>query len=177
MAKKTVMEDALVNNYPWTTNTIAEELGMKLNYFRVWKAKIEKDKKIAAPAIGSLFCMQDPTSKNRLLYSDAYVDKLREIRGGTARRDRIVQAAEMSMKNAVMKLTIPIFDKNIADIITKKFKTEAALQEHLKDYIKKMAVPALKRIEEIKARYERDLQAAMNGEEPGRGEDGVDDHF
>ncbi len=159
------MRDALIDNYPWTIDAIAEELGMSTAYFRVWKIKIEKDSKIAKPAIGSLLCIQDPTSKNRLLFSDAYMDKLRELRGHTERRSRIIKSAEMSLKSAVMKLTVPIFDKNIADIIMKKFKDEAGIQKYLSNVLTKTAIPAMKRIEEIKKRYEEELALAMEDEE------------
>lgn len=162
MPKKTVMTEAIEKSYSWTTESIAEDLGMKPAYFRVWKTKIEQDGKIAKPAIGSLLCIQDPDSGNRLLYSDAYVDKLRELRGKVNKRDRILATAEKSLKNAILKITVPVFDQNIADVLMRRFKTEEGIQEHFKDHIKDMAIPALKKIEAIKKKYEEEMRRALD---------------
>lgn len=155
----TVMEETMKDNFPWTAETIASELDMPLSSFRVWKNKMEKDGKLKRPQVNSLFCIQDPESKNRLLYSAAYLDKLKEIRDGNVKRSR--RSVESSMKHAILKIVIPIFDKNVADYIIRKFKDEKGLEEHLKNHIKDMALPVLSKLEELKRRHAEELEQAL----------------
>lgn len=170
MAKtdKTSMTDAIMQNYPWSTETLAEELDMNLPTFRVWKAKVEKEGKITKPAIGSLLCVQDPEFKHCLRYSDEYLEKLKIVRGNSATRRRRTGGSSngytgstSSLKHAVIQINVPIFDKVIADLIMKKFGDVRGIEEHLKDHIRNIATPALTKLEELKRRHEEELQEIL----------------
>lgn len=162
--KVQVLADALVENYPWTSNTIAEELGMNLATFRVWKNKIEKEEKIKRPAAPSLLCIQDPESKNKLRYSDEYLGKLKEVRNKTPRRASRngMTHSTSDLKHALVKITVPIFDKTIADFVLKKFKDQRGVEEHLKDHLRALATPTLNKMEELKKRFEKEMQELMS---------------
>lgn len=165
MAKKTttVMEKAMSEKYPYTTEDLSRELRMKLNFFRVWKSKLESTKKIARPAVNSLLCIQDPTSKNRLLYSEEYLNRLQKLRDEMPRRnrDKDALAKVASLKTALMTVTVSIHDENVLSFVRSKFKDEAGLEKHLKDHIYDLAKPALSKIEELKKKHRQELEEAM----------------
>lgn len=160
MEQNNVISEAMINNFHLTSEDLAEELGMELSYFRVWKNKMEKAEKLVRPAVGSLLCIPDPQMGNRLLYSEAYLEKLKEVRG-TNKIHKRKSAIENSLKNAVMKITVPLFDQNIVNIILTKFKDEEGIQTHLRDHLKDLAIPALNKLEEIKKRHEKEMLEIM----------------
>lgn len=161
MAKedKTVMSAAMAEKFPWTTEGLAEELGMSVNTFRVWKNKMEKFKKLAKPAIPSMYCMKDPDSGLRLRYSDAYLDKLREAR--TDNKKRAKRDTSSAAHHAILKLNVLVFDQVVADYLLRKFKNSSGIEEHIKDYIKDLVSPTINKIAEIKRRHEEELRNAM----------------
>jgi len=154
----TAMSTAMIEKFPWTSDTLAEELGMPVPSFRAWKMKAEQTGKIAKPARGSLLCIEDPEVKMRLRYSDAYLDKLKALRGNVRKQEPNVSA----MQHAKLKVTIPVFDDQVAKFLVKKFKDEKGIEEYLKTHLLSLAKPALNKIEEIKKKYEAELAEAMS---------------
>lgn len=157
------MEAAFVDQYPYTTDHIANELHMEIGTFRVWKNKMESSGVLIRPKLGGHLCIQDPSSRNRILYSQEYVDRLKEVRERSPKRMRNKEEIyrESSLKNALMKITIPIFDPNIVSFIRNKFNDEAGLESHLKEHINNLAIPALSRIEELKKKHAQELEEMM----------------
>lgn len=166
MGKKdvTTVGDAMAKKYPYTAEDIANQFEMNPDSFRVWKSKLEKSGKIAKPQIPSLFCIQDPESKNRLLYSEEYLKKIQELRAKTPRRVRggkMELTRKASLKSAIMTILVPIHDENIVAYIKRKFKDEGGIEKHLRNHIKDLAVPALSKIEELKRRHAKELEDAF----------------
>lgn len=154
----TSMANAMVDKYPWTVNAIADDLRMPLPSFRVWKLKMEKEGKILKPAINSLLCIPDPESRNRLLYSDDYVSKLRELRGQTRPKRT---SDEMSLRNAKLKVLVPVYDENVAKFLLKKFGDEQGIQEYLKSHVIGLVKPVMNEIEELKREFERKMNELL----------------
>lgn len=157
------IKEAFVDAYPFTTDQIAHELQMEVPTFRVWKNKLETSGVLTRPKLGGHLCIQDPHSKKRLLYSEEYVSRLKEIRERmpNKRRNKEIVYKEASLKNALMKVTIPIFDPDIVTFIKKKFNGEMGLENYLRGHINSMAVPALSKIEELKKKHAQELEEAM----------------
>lgn len=156
------IQNAFVDAYPFTTDQIAHELKMEVPTFRVWKNKLETTGVLTRPKLGGHLCIQDPHSKNRILYSEEYVERLKEIRERMPRRIKKEQAyRDGSMKNALMKVTIPIFDPNIMNFIKKKFNGEIGLETYLRDHINSIAFPVLNKIEELKKKHAKELEEAL----------------
>lgn len=157
---KTVVSNALASNFPWTTESMAEDLGMELSSFRVWKNKVEKENKLAKAKVGSLLCIQDPESMKRLRYSDSYYDKIKLLRGSVSKRQsRKVQSA---MGHSIYTIHVPIFDKTVADFLMKKFKDERGIETHLRDHLRNLASPMLSKMEELKQKFEREMESLMS---------------
>lgn len=157
------IQEAFVDAYPFTTDQIAHELQMEVPTFRVWKNKLETSGVLTRPKIGSHLCIQDPHSRNRILYSEEYVNRLKEVRDKMPRRGKNKEHVykEASLKNALMKVIVPIFDPNIVSFITKKFKDEAGLENYLRSHINSIAVPVLSKIEELKRKHAQELEEMM----------------
>lgn len=156
------MGEAIKNQFHWTTEDIAKELGMSIGAFRVWKQKAEKAKKVIKPAKGSLFCIVNPDKGNQLLYSDAYVEKLREVRGSKPAK----QIQVSSMAYAKLKLTVPVFDGTVAQFLLKKFKDQKGVEDYLKNHLIDISKPVLAKLEEAKRRYDQEV-AELIGENDG----------
>lgn len=153
-SKATAIGVAMSDKFPWTTDTLASELGMPVNSFRAWKIKAEKDGKIKKPAVGSLLCIVDPNQKGRHLYSDAYLDKLKAARGNVMRK---AAPATSSMGLAKLKVTVPVFDEVVANFLLRKFSNEKGLEDHLRTYLIDLARPTLSKMEELRKRHEREM--------------------
>lgn len=154
------MASAFADQYPLTSDQIALELGMELATFRVWKNKLEASGILTKPKIGGHLCIQDPNSRNRILYSQEYLERLKEIRNRmpTRRKNKTGLNKSLSLKNALMRVTVPIFDPNIVNVIKKKFNDESGLEDHLRDHINSIAFPALNKIEELKRKHAQELE-------------------
>ncbi len=141
--KNTTIGSAMVDKFPWTINSIAEELGMPIPSFRVWKQKMEKEDKIARPAVNSLLCIADPDYRNRLLYSDEYMNKLRELRGNVRTHRKSSDVSESSLKHAKLQILVPIFDENVVKFLLKKYEDERGIQEYLKSHVIELVQPVM----------------------------------
>ncbi len=157
------MQEAFVDQYPYTTDLIANELKMEIATFRVWKNKMETSGVLTRPKLGGHLCIQDPSSKNRILYSQEYVDRLKEVREKQPKRSKNKEEVykAVSLKNALMRITVPIFDPNIASFVKKKFNDELGLENYLRDHINSIAIPTLSKIEELKRKHAQELEEAM----------------
>lgn len=151
---------AMAKQFAWTTEELAEELGMNLNTFRVWKNKMEKEKKITKPAIPSMYCIKDPDNGLRLRYSDSYLAKLKEAREGSPRRAKR-GSKNVGYQHAILKLNIPVFDEVVAEFLKNKFKDSEGIEKYLKDHLHQISAPAISRIDEIKRKFEEDMRNAL----------------
>lgn len=153
--ESTTMSRAMADKYPWTADSIAEEFGMPVASFRAWKMKLEKDGKIAKPAVKSLLCIPDPEIPKRFRYSDSYMQKLRALRGKvTPRRKEIAPSA---MQHAKLKILVPVFDDTVAKFLLKKFGDERGLQNYLRNHLVEISKPAISKIEELRRKFEEDM--------------------
>lgn len=154
-----IISAAMAENFPWTTESMAEELNMELSSFRVWKNKVEKENKIAKPKIGSLLCIQDPQSNKRIRYSDDYFAKIKELRGNVkARNSRKNQSA---LGHAIITVQVPIFDKTVASFLMRKFTDERGIETHLRDHLKSLATPMLGEIEKLKIEFDKKMEQLL----------------
>lgn len=161
VSEVTATGEALMKNFPWTIQGIADELDMPLSSFRVWKNKMEKDKKLPRPKVGSLLCQHDPSSKLILRFSDKYFDNIKELRDAAPKRNKREQVSKASLEKAILKIMVPIFDPNVADILLKKFKDENGIQQYFKDQVRLLTGSVMSRLEEIKKRQREEIEQAL----------------
>lgn len=157
------LSDAMIENFPWTTETIVKELGMEISSFRTWKNKMEKEGKLTAPKVPSTLCINDPDAKNRKLYSDEYMKRLRALREGTAKRNKRGTSVS-ALKHSALTLQVPIFDKAIAELMLNKFGSKESAEAHLRDVVRDIASPALGQIEQLKQQFEESMARILKGE-------------
>lgn len=158
---KKAAEAASTKNYPYTTEDLAKELGMSLGSFRVWKIKAEADGKIKKPAQPSHLCIQDPESKNRLLYSEKYFESLKALRSDVKTRAK-KGTSQSALKHAVMIVKVPVFDEKIAELLNKKFGNESGIEKFLREKLTESVKSALGKIEELKKKHEQEMKEALN---------------
>lgn len=154
----TVTQEAMAKNYPWTSEQLAQELDMSLASYRVWKNKLEKSEKLTKPKVGSLLCIKDPDMGTRLLYSDKYLEKLKEVRTSGPKRAKHGKAVSKS----VLSFKVNIFDNQIASFLMSRFKTEENLEAHVKNELEKLAKPSISKMDELRRKYEEEMQKLIS---------------
>jgi hypothetical protein len=149
----------LVDNIPnedcYTIKDVADELGLSVMRSRqiidiVWRNNL----------IPKLIKKEGRT----ILYSPDFMGKLKDMYlsgkfGKARKRNDLDKSME---KNAQFVIKVPIYDKQVADILTKKLGGEREIQQYLRDKLDEVSKPALTKIEQLKQRHAQELQAALD---------------
>ena len=119
-------------------------MNLDLDSFRVWKSNAQKNKELEKVKKGGKYCIQDPEKGNQLLYSQAYLELLKEIRKGIATRNR----SGSRSSRAALSLNVEINDENEAFFLLGKFnESKKEIEQHLKEYLHNMVRPMLHQLQ------------------------------
>lgn len=153
---KNSIGDQVTKNW-LTKDEFADELGISKSGFNLQVHNKEWCKKKGVPYPGAQH-MQTRGRQN--VYSPAYVDLIKKAKEGSARKTK--GSSKSSMKHAVLKVTVPIFDQQIASLLQKKFPTESAMTKFLQEKLTETVKGSLSRIEELKRKHAQEMQEALS---------------
>lgn len=135
-----------------TIEELAKELGVS----------VQRARQLVAKAFGEKWIpKQIKIVGKQHLYTSEVVRKFKEMhaagRFGTPRkRDKSVVE-----KDAVLVVKVPIYDKQVAEFLLRKFKTMEEIQKFLRIQLENTYRPAMKKLEELRGRHQRELEEAM----------------
>lgn len=154
MAEKTSVADRIPDEDCYTVQMIADEIGLG----------IQRTRQIIDAALDKRITVNISKKRGaKILYAPQMAQKIikayNEGQLGIVRRR---DGSKVNKKAAKLLIEVPIYDENIANILTKKFGTEKAMSDYLKDHLEDEAKPVLARLQELEEKAQREREALFS---------------
>lgn len=147
------LADAVPDESCFTIDELAGELGVSVQRTRQILAKVKEEKMIP-------WLVKKSGLTN--LYTPDFVNKLIDVyASGRLGKPRKRDTEKAMAKNAKLLIQVPVYDEQGAAILQKKFGSNEEIQKFLKEKLEEAYKPTLKKINELKAKQQRELEEAM----------------
>lgn len=138
--------DSIKDSDCFTAKELADDLDISVPRLRQILPKAKKSGKV--PWLVK-------TKGTALLYTPQFVEALKawRVKGGAGK--------VRSISGAVFAITVPVFDKQIADMLNARFKTEEDMSKFLQAKLEETVKPKLNKLLELEKQYEKDRQSLL----------------
>jgi len=138
--------DSIKDSDCFTAKELADDLDISVPRLRQILPKAKKSGKV--PWLVK-------TKGTALLYTPQFVEALKawRVKGGAGK--------VRSISGAVFAITVPVFDKQIADMLRARFKTEEDMSKFLQAKLEETVKPKLNKLLELEKQYEKDRQSLL----------------
>lgn len=146
--------DSIKDSDCFTAKELADDLDISVPRLRQILPKAKKSGKV--PWLVK-------TKGTALLYTPQFVEALKawRVKGGAGKTRDGKGGKVRSISGAVFAITVPVFDKQIADMLNARFKTEEDMSKFLQAKLEETVKPKLNKLLELEKQYEKDRQSLL----------------
>lgn len=133
---------------------LSDEMGVKVQRMRQILALVRKTK---------AFPYLTKKDGSRDLYPPQFVESLRKFRekGGAG---KIRNKGGKSFKTSLLLIEVPVFDKEIADLLKHRFKSADEMRIYLQAKLEDTVKPKLSKLRQLENEFEKEKQKLMRAD-------------